>query len=578
MEIHLEDGDENSVALTRFMVVGKLLANRILNRRGVISVLRGIWPMDVAPCIREISDNMYGISFRSERERTRALEEGPWFVNGSCMLMRKWQQGLNLLKWTSELSLFGFRRNMDKIWADVKYERERVYKFGPHMRATPARSVNWMSALGKENRRMEHNYPVTKQNTLTGENSWVKEDFGVINNRKDVGGSGRPLISDKGKQVVRSDNLLSLKEDDIRSSGVRVLDCGWRNFNRSQEKLVGDHNVTEQIPFSHDLPITVENMIEPIDHDPLPTPTQLSLPMLSDASSPDYDDGDPVPKLPYPDGVIPNDEDDGLSPGEFVPNTPSNTFAPNTFLNLDEIGTSWDTLQTTPIENSSFIPLGSTDNSLSETIQTIVHKTNSDSLFSEPTQNNIPTMPAFLPSRIFIYDKNLKTYVPANNSVLESGGGLPDEEEGIMDLGLRRREFSQHDRITEEVLTSSIRDLKLKRGQEDIEEGGGMVKRRRVEKGIIIRELPLENENNGGVSILNNVAGQKGKRKVVQRKSRRKGIAVWSRKQIDELCLFDVPVSFVSSSGRVAEDISFSQSGNLAEGSGDWPLSVTQQL
>ncbi|OMO87082.1 hypothetical protein COLO4_20806 [Corchorus olitorius] len=96
LEIQLEEGDEASIALTRNIILGKILVNQVLNRRGVIRVLRGIWPSEVAPCIREVGDNLYGFSFKTEKERVRALEEGPWFVKESCMMMKKWQQGLNV--------------------------------------------------------------------------------------------------------------------------------------------------------------------------------------------------------------------------------------------------------------------------------------------------------------------------------------------------------------------------------------------------------------------------------------------------------------------------------------------------
>ncbi|OMO83330.1 hypothetical protein COLO4_22586 [Corchorus olitorius] len=215
------------------MVIGKIFASRVLSRRGVVSVLRGIWSTEVAPCVREVGDNMYGVSFRSEKEMNRANEEGPWSVMGNSMSFKKWTPGVvpselqfktinfwvqvhklpiemitrsnadiigsklgriihveepitagglgrNFLRIRIELCVdnalvSGFwvpRRNLEKIWGEVKYEHlsdfcygcgklghvvkncseyngiehvESKFKYSPFMRAAPARSVSWFS-------------------------------------------------------------------------------------------------------------------------------------------------------------------------------------------------------------------------------------------------------------------------------------------------------------------------------------------------------------------------------------------------------------------------------------------------
>ncbi|OMO81733.1 hypothetical protein CCACVL1_12255 [Corchorus capsularis] len=169
----------------------------------------------------------------------RALEEGPWTVMGHCLLIKKWQQGLtvtemefrmlkfwvqvhnlpiemlthkNALVIGSELGrivrieepitdgglgrsflririeidvdnhlVCGFwvpRKNLDKVWANIKYERladfcygcgkighvvkhcsnyigdveetfNDIHKFVPHMRTTQARGVHWSDLRGE---------------------------------------------------------------------------------------------------------------------------------------------------------------------------------------------------------------------------------------------------------------------------------------------------------------------------------------------------------------------------------------------------------------------------------------------
>ena len=47
MEISLECAGENVMEETRFLVIGKIVADKILNRRGVMAILRGLWTDEV---------------------------------------------------------------------------------------------------------------------------------------------------------------------------------------------------------------------------------------------------------------------------------------------------------------------------------------------------------------------------------------------------------------------------------------------------------------------------------------------------------------------------------------------------
>ncbi|XVE92088.1 hypothetical protein REPUB_Repub01dG0067200 [Reevesia pubescens] len=64
--IQLEEWDEQSLALSRHMAIGKLVTEKVLNRRGVRNILRNIWSVEVAPRISDLGENRYGISFRLE--------------------------------------------------------------------------------------------------------------------------------------------------------------------------------------------------------------------------------------------------------------------------------------------------------------------------------------------------------------------------------------------------------------------------------------------------------------------------------------------------------------------------------
>ena len=91
--IQLEEGDEKNLVLSRFLVVGKVVANGVLNRIEVLAILQGIWSLKVAPCIWEVGDNIYRISFKFEEILRRAMDEGPWSIMGNSMVLKRWVKG-----------------------------------------------------------------------------------------------------------------------------------------------------------------------------------------------------------------------------------------------------------------------------------------------------------------------------------------------------------------------------------------------------------------------------------------------------------------------------------------------------
>ena len=75
------------------MGIGKIVSKKVLNHTGVMVILRGMWLIEMAPCISEVGVNVYGISFRSESFLRRAVEEGPWSIMGCCFIVKKWLRG-----------------------------------------------------------------------------------------------------------------------------------------------------------------------------------------------------------------------------------------------------------------------------------------------------------------------------------------------------------------------------------------------------------------------------------------------------------------------------------------------------
>ena len=57
LEIHLDNVDNDSLALSRFELIGLILINKLLNIKSVTTILKGIWLEEVVHYIREIRPN-----------------------------------------------------------------------------------------------------------------------------------------------------------------------------------------------------------------------------------------------------------------------------------------------------------------------------------------------------------------------------------------------------------------------------------------------------------------------------------------------------------------------------------------
>ncbi|OMP01297.1 hypothetical protein COLO4_12010 [Corchorus olitorius] len=77
LEIHLVEDDSVVENLSKSTLIGKIIADRLVSKRGVIGVLRSMWSEEAVTDIRELAANTYSLCFNSDVQRRRALEEGP---------------------------------------------------------------------------------------------------------------------------------------------------------------------------------------------------------------------------------------------------------------------------------------------------------------------------------------------------------------------------------------------------------------------------------------------------------------------------------------------------------------------
>ena len=62
MKTELEDNGDNEGFSSRFMLIGKVIARKILYRKIVLNILRNIWSIEVAFMIKEVEENIYIVS------------------------------------------------------------------------------------------------------------------------------------------------------------------------------------------------------------------------------------------------------------------------------------------------------------------------------------------------------------------------------------------------------------------------------------------------------------------------------------------------------------------------------------
>ncbi|OMO52011.1 reverse transcriptase [Corchorus capsularis] len=647
MEIVLE-GDEHSLALTRFMVAGKILANRTLNRWGVVSILHSIWAEDVAPCIQEIGANMFGISFRSEKLRENALAEGPWNIMGFCMVFRNWDQGvmieeldfcvadywvqihnlpiemltrsngeligknLGIVKAVEEpISSGGLgrsflrirlgievckplvpgfwvpRRNKEKVWAMVRYEKLVDFCFtcgklghvekqchmepivvdgqsiwGPHLRAAPIKRAVW--------------------NTGSKDRKWGRKEASGVNTE----GSRKNQYEDLSKSVSVSERRTSGGHDQNLYEGHKVQynvkellsfnnSKGTFMHNMDRPEVRSDQNRRESCHSSSgDIALSsFHGEIPNLSHDKTMTivvSTQIPPDNLSQQENENHN-------LNYHNSVIngieefldgtpcaPLDDDEGDEELPY-PTTPTNSsplisskdhnslalINHDHFVSLhNEPIASSENLSQAIVPNSH--PTGTVSNNLSclPYIVSMSETENPDTnlMKNDPINHSTGVVSNALPSPTFyMYDKNLHTYIPVRWDKENVSPNMENNAEDNLDALIRlKKSMDKEKYIAENSLSAGLRKLDLKRDGNSLEwrkESDPELKRVKIDKSL------QENKTTTvKVEIQKTGATQKGERKGsrrVQSGSRRgrRGVVVWSRTKIEEMCLYVVPVS-----------------------------------
>ncbi|KAE9454856.1 hypothetical protein C3L33_13247, partial [Rhododendron williamsianum] len=90
--ISLDESFEECPKNAQFVLVGKILASKTLNRVAVQKILERAWRTEQEFTISYWQDNVYGFSFQNEDDLCRIISKGPWSIMGSILILRKWDQ------------------------------------------------------------------------------------------------------------------------------------------------------------------------------------------------------------------------------------------------------------------------------------------------------------------------------------------------------------------------------------------------------------------------------------------------------------------------------------------------------
>ncbi|OMO97767.1 hypothetical protein CCACVL1_04463 [Corchorus capsularis] len=88
--VELEAAKDEIKEATQFGLIGKVIADRILNKKGVMNVLQSIWPKKVLLKVFDLGPNLYGFSFADRRCMEIALNNGQWTIIGYSLCLKKW--------------------------------------------------------------------------------------------------------------------------------------------------------------------------------------------------------------------------------------------------------------------------------------------------------------------------------------------------------------------------------------------------------------------------------------------------------------------------------------------------------
>ncbi|KAJ1399804.1 hypothetical protein SESBI_30028 [Sesbania bispinosa] len=109
-EIILEEDAEEALKIARQTLVGRILADKNLNRSAVKEILSKAWNIEEELSIMDLGPNVFLFGFTDSKMVSKVLQEGPWFVMGHL---------LSLQNWIPEASVFEVNYDIVGFWIQL---------------------------------------------------------------------------------------------------------------------------------------------------------------------------------------------------------------------------------------------------------------------------------------------------------------------------------------------------------------------------------------------------------------------------------------------------------------------------
>lgn len=86
--IELEEDDEIVCSLNNLILVGKLLADKIVNKGVMRNDIRHAWDLRLGVTITYLTENIFLLNLKAKMNRT--CRGGPWTIMGNHLVLKRW--------------------------------------------------------------------------------------------------------------------------------------------------------------------------------------------------------------------------------------------------------------------------------------------------------------------------------------------------------------------------------------------------------------------------------------------------------------------------------------------------------
>ncbi|KAF7844037.1 kinesin KP1-like [Senna tora] len=140
--VHIDVKEECTTEVTKHALIGRILAEKPLNRKTVRGMIIKSWGNPQGLHIVDLSRNTYIFNFKDAEMPQRIMQEVPWNVLGNLMSLQRWNSQIEdpivghrivrgfmrvrVLLDTSKSLPTGYwipRGDLSKVWAMLRYEK-----------------------------------------------------------------------------------------------------------------------------------------------------------------------------------------------------------------------------------------------------------------------------------------------------------------------------------------------------------------------------------------------------------------------------------------------------------------------